>query len=493
MKAEAVGLNHLADKVELAGKLDKPELSEAEIIKIVQEIYEKWDAAGLNGDDLKAVITPEGTVDYKKIEALIASKKLKASPLELTAIASEANAMQKHLGVMHLKSIAAEVAGGKDIEIKATRDQLRAHNMTEAEIDSMLRAKNLALRDDGLYAEPEVKDKLNNIAKNYDTLGKMRNEKSIMEGKLRHDYAAKHGMELKRFGGLESLHELFKILTNPKDKAAQAEGQALLKIEPNIFIFSDEALDTAFARKDEDILLPEVLDLPFRTCLIEAYSLIGAQSIVRSTGLGGQWGSMHATSREQASLMVSVPMLFVHEVTAKHYEIVGALMLSSVSGTPPIYFPFICSLKEGFITNLRIIDKMTVEDPVFTSILFNGIKKVLWRLTNLEGYKSGTVRTNIRVKGKSKGQTYFHKIKQVIYLGLKHESTKATKIDGESVDWSHRWEVRGHWRKCRGIGKDREGLHNVRGFTWVVPHIKGDEALPLIKKIRADLPPKESQ
>lgn len=512
MQAEAVGLNHLADKVELAGQLEKPELTDQEIVKIAQDIYEKWDAAGLNGDDLKAVITPEGTIDYKKIEALIEQKQLSIKPLELTAIASEANAMQKQLGVMHLKSIAADLEAGKDIEIGATKEQLRAHGMSEEQVESMLRAKNLALTGDGRF-NMKVKNnlpphlqklvdekKLDRPPSPFDELYKgraviddLKGEKVRMQTQLHHDFAAKQGVQLHRFSGLEILVDLFKILTNPADRQAQAEALELLKIEPNIFIFSKEAMTAAFAMPDADITLPEILDLPFRTCLIEGYISEGGKALVPNAALGGKWGQMEAKPVEEAEIMIGLPILYIHEQSFKHYELLGAMRMAGTeqSGRDTLHFPFSCSIIDGFVTNLRVIDKMTKEDPILTTVLFNAVKKIVWRLANLEGHKSATVKTNIRVKMKSKGETYFHKIKHVIYLGLTHEKGRSVSVEGEPVDWSHRWEVRGHWRKIRGVGKDRDNKPIVNGFTWVVPHIKGDESLPLIKKIRADLPPKE--
>jgi len=44
--------------------------------------------------------------------------------------------------------------------------------------------------------------------------------------------------------------------------------------------------------------------------------------------------------------------------------------------------------------------------------------------------------------------------------------------------------VRGHWRKHEGIGKDREGIYGVEGFTWVSEHVRGPGNLPLVKKVR---------
>ena len=54
------------------------------------------------------------------------------------------------------------------------------------------------------------------------------------------------------------------------------------------------------------------------------------------------------------------------------------------------------------------------------------------------------------------------------------------------IDWSQRWEVRGHWRRldADSIGKDREGNYVVKGWTWVKTHEKGDPSLPFIIKDR---------
>ena len=40
---------------------------------------------------------------------------------------------------------------------------------------------------------------------------------------------------------------------------------------------------------------------------------------------------------------------------------------------------------------------------------------------------------------------------------------------------AYAYEVSGHWRKCEGtIGKDRNGLRGVNGYTWVIPHVRGE-------------------
>lgn len=51
-------------------------------------------------------------------------------------------------------------------------------------------------------------------------------------------------------------------------------------------------------------------------------------------------------------------------------------------------------------------------------------------------------------------------------------------------EFTHRWEVRGHWRKCQGIGKDRHGLYNQANRTWIRESVRGPQDLPLVKKTR---------
>lgn len=53
------------------------------------------------------------------------------------------------------------------------------------------------------------------------------------------------------------------------------------------------------------------------------------------------------------------------------------------------------------------------------------------------------------------------------------------------IKYNHSWEVRGHWRRCANIGRDRSGHYRVNGYTWVKPHVKGDGEL--IKKRRVFL------
>lgn len=61
---------------------------------------------------------------------------------------------------------------------------------------------------------------------------------------------------------------------------------------------------------------------------------------------------------------------------------------------------------------------------------------------------------------------------------------KTNSIGNMLVEWTYRWEVRGHWRNIKGIGKDPLGNYRMQGKTWVSPFVKGPDEMPIIKKDR---------
>lgn len=104
----------------------------------------------------------------------------------------------------------------------------------------------------------------------------------------------------------------------------------------------------------------------------------------------------------------------------------------------------------------------------------------------LKRCKLGIEKVNERLRvGKGKNRELV-RIKEVVRIspkGLKKEDYERPLL-GRSIDWSHQWEVMGHWRKSATIGKDQAGNYCVEGFTWIVPHTRGPENKPLVKKQR---------
>ena len=65
-------------------------------------------------------------------------------------------------------------------------------------------------------------------------------------------------------------------------------------------------------------------------------------------------------------------------------------------------------------------------------------------------------------------------------------------ITHDDREYSHRWEVRGHWRKTKMLGKDPEG-NLIEGKTWIRDHVRGPVDKVLIKKVRVLVGKREHQ
>lgn len=90
--------------------------------------------------------------------------------------------------------------------------------------------------------------------------------------------------------------------------------------------------------------------------------------------------------------------------------------------------------------------------------------------------------SGVRKLGEGKNKK-FYRLRPITYVSPKKRISEMKPLGGtKEVDWSHRWEVRGHWREVKGIGKDREGNYTIVGSTWVVNHVRGPEEKPIIKK-----------
>lgn len=107
------------------------------------------------------------------------------------------------------------------------------------------------------------------------------------------------------------------------------------------------------------------------------------------------------------------------------------------------------------------------------------IDRMLGRL-NKEKVGSESVREKIKL-GTGQGKK-IHTIRKIIHVSPKASVVAHTGT--RTIDWTHRFMVRGHWRQHNGLGKDREGNYCVSGHTWVSEHIRGPEDAPLISKVR---------
>ena len=106
-------------------------------------------------------------------------------------------------------------------------------------------------------------------------------------------------------------------------------------------------------------------------------------------------------------------------------------------------------------------------------------------MQRLHSEKIGVSGREKPIKYKNKqGEKKFIRPKNITYVSPKKYLSKTETLISRNIEWCHRWEVRGHWRKINGIGKDRDGNYCVNNFTWITPFVKGPDNSPLIKKSR---------
>jgi hypothetical protein len=100
----------------------------------------------------------------------------------------------------------------------------------------------------------------------------------------------------------------------------------------------------------------------------------------------------------------------------------------------------------------------------------------------------GTERMNERFRIGTGSERRQIKIKDIVHVRLRRKAASSAptteQVGDRKIEWSHRWEVMGHWRKVSGIGKDDRGRYHVQNYTWVIPHTKGPEEKDLVKKTR---------
>lgn len=151
---------------------------------------------------------------------------------------------------------------------------------------------------------------------------------------------------------------------------------------------------------------------------------------------------------------------------------------------PGTYDLFCLEMDPDHRSSVNVFRSVTT-DSQFDQLAVTTLK--LW-LQTLNAGQLGVEETNAvlhipRVDRPSKSKP--HHIRRIVRITTKarKESTQPITAGGK-IDWSHRWEVRGHWRRVATVGKDRTGEYTVKGFTWVEQHTRGPDEAPLVVKTR---------
>ena len=122
------------------------------------------------------------------------------------------------------------------------------------------------------------------------------------------------------------------------------------------------------------------------------------------------------------------------------------------------------------------------------AITLSGIFCPLYRLSNLPTYATAKDMPRKHEYYKRKNLSTIKVLRPIYYVLDKSEEKKHNKYNRikpvGSIEFTHSFHVRGHWRKISdgSIGKDRAGNRTVHNHTWVKEYVKGDGEF--IRKLR---------
>lgn len=303
------------------------------------------------------------------------------------------------------------------------------------------------------------------------------------------------GQDIQPLEGFDRLSSVMKVL-DPADRAIASD---LLLPTPNVFAFSSQVVTAAGQKYYAGARLPQTLDLPFSSCLVELFST--------SAGFyGTQFYEKGRTEDHTPIRLVApgenprpdeigghfaIPTLVVKEIAPTHYRIFGIVASYLQKMKVASHWPFVADLVDGRLVDILPRGGIYASEPAVLEVISSGCFFALYPLSRLHEFESGIERAAIRSKVRVDGVNHHVKIKEIIHIRPKTQSANSEEFESREIDWSHRWEVRGHWRKISGIGKDREGAYKIGGHTWVVPHQKGPDHLPVVRKLRVLNPQSE--
>lgn len=250
-----------------------------------------------------------------------------------------------------------------------------------------------------------------------------------------------------------------------------------------------ENWNSAFA---EDVSEEILLGLPFQTTWIEAansWDKGPASSIdIDSSEHGRKITIQFCGAFLETKMSGDSPVLQVKAVMAA-----GAFKNGEYQNTVFIaHYILTTHLIKWVQDKVGVVDFSNFQEEDYKAypILGPSVFPIVGFLISLQNkeIRMGSERINERLKiGSGKGKEVF-KIKEVVHVSLTRKESALPKVGsfGREIDWSHRWEVSGHWRKIPegSVGKSPTGEYGVRGFTWVVPHEKGPDNKPVVKKVR---------
>lgn len=227
------------------------------------------------------------------------------------------------------------------------------------------------------------------------------------------------------------------------------------KCQPFVFQLTNNTPEYATITNDDGKIINMELDAPFPTFSIEMLD-----------------GFISVPELGQDKINTYVNCILAHEIAPKHF----------------LYIVYSTWIHENnkFCECPKCQGKTPLPghtgEIVFATMCMDGIVERFIKRISLEATGTEHVRRKVKI-GTGKNKKH-HIIRQIVHVMPKKSKEIAQTLIHRSIDWSHRWLVRGHWRKIDTLGKDREGKYCVNGFTWIKEFEKGPENLPLVKKVR---------
>jgi hypothetical protein len=260
--------------------------------------------------------------------------------------------------------------------------------------------------------------------------------------------------------------------------------------EPGAYILTGKPLPPEWASLEEE----DFLGLPFEKIWIESKSVEGITNVLMTSPADKNTEMVFIGGLLTTEVIDGSPRLIVQAVTVAN-KIEGGVKKETR----------VTTVKYGITNhlihwmNLIMMSQENLPDRVLKfpeddnsgvafGLLCPSFYTVIGFMLSIKNkeVRMGSERVNERVKVGSGKDRHLHKIKQVVHVALHVEGNTlpSKSAQGGEIDWSHRWEVMGHWRRVPGIGKSPSGEYGIKGFTWVNPHERGPENKPVIKKIR---------
>lgn len=215
-------------------------------------------------------------------------------------------------------------------------------------------------------------------------------------------------------------------------------------IKPIMFKMTDDMTDSVITKEEiAERDLP--IDIPFQTFSLEP---------------ANDWHSLYSEKSDAGLLNANIYV--VHEKAPDHLIIYTLYNFLPKPGSTQKPFSFVEK------SNLYFTDD---DEPNNLDSLYTPIALYLSKLDN----RTATFEHRIRAKVKIGGKKKLIKIKaKAILIDPAKKYTQKT-FGSKEIEWTHSWAVRGHWRRCKGTGKNRQGEKNkIEGWTWVNPHTKGE-------------------